>query len=155
MKNVLLVLSTSRTSEEVLGYAVEKAAEAGVKLVALYILEKELAEEVFDAFTDVGFIGDRPSVQITESLMKEYRQRGYEELGRLQIRTMEAGVDFDPLMEEGDYVTTVLDAMEGRDIGLAVLIKRRKRSFFKYFSKSLAEEVKEKAPCEVVIFEEE
>ncbi|MFQ5464351.1 MAG: universal stress protein [Thermodesulfobacteriota bacterium] len=152
---MLLVLSTSRTSEEVLGYAVEKAAEAGVKLVALYILEKELAEEVFDAFTDVGFIGDRPSVQITESLMKEYRQRGYEELGRLQIRTMEAGVDFDPLMEEGDYVTTVLDAMEGRDIGLAVLIKRRKRSFFKYFSKSLAEEVKEKAPCEVVIFEEE
>jgi len=155
MKNVLLVLSTSRTSDEVLDYAVEKAAEAGGALVALYILEKELADEVFDAFTDVGFIGDRPSVQITESLMKEYRQRGYEELGKLQIRTMEAGVDFDPLMEEGDYVTTVLDTMESRDIGLAVLIKRKKSRFFNYFSKSLAEEVKEKAPCEVVIFKEE
>lgn len=155
MNNVLIVLTTSKASDKVLDFAVEKAKERGSTLVALYLLEKDLANEVFDTFTDIGFIGDKPSVQITESLMKEYRQRGYEELGRLQIKTMEAGVDFEPIMEEGEYVTTVLDAISAHGIDLVVLIKRKRKAFFKYFSKSLAEDVREKASCEVVVFEEE
>jgi nucleotide-binding universal stress UspA family protein len=157
MGNVLVVLSTSRTSDEVLEYAVRRAVGAGARLVALYVLESGLASEVFDKFTDIGFIGDRPSVQITESLMKEYRQRGYEELGRLQVMTMEAGVDFEPVLTEGEFVPTVLESIDTWDAAQAIVIRRRKRSFFKYFSKSLVDDIKEAAPssCEVVVFNEE
>lgn len=154
-KKVLLVLSTSRTSDEVIDSAVEEARKRDATLVALYILEKELANEVFDTFTDIGFIGDRPSADITESLMREYRQRGYEELGKVQVKAMEAGVGFDSVMEEGNYVTTVLDAVAGMDVALAVLVrKKKKKSLLKYFSRSLVEEVREQAPCEVIVFEE-
>lgn len=155
-QKVLLVLSTSRTSDEVIDCAVEQAKKRGADLLALYILEKELANEVFDTFTDIGFIGDRPSADITESLMREYRQRGYEELGKVQVKAMEAGVGFDTLMEEGEYVTTVLDVISNTGVSVAVLVKRKKRkSLFKYFSRSLVEEVREQAPCEVIVFEEE
>lgn len=154
MKDVLLVLSTSGTSDEVLDFAVDKAKKDGVGVVALYILEAGLANEVFDTFSDIGFIGDRPSTELSESIMKEYRQRGYEELGRVQIKTMEAGVDFEPVMEQGEFVQKVLEEIRKRDIGVAVLVKRKKRAFMNYFSKSLADEVKEKAPCEVVVFSE-
>lgn len=154
-RNVLVVLSTTRTSDEVIDYAVERAGEAKAKLVALYIIETNRAKEVFDTFTDIGFIGDSPSIKVTESLIREYRQRGYEELGKLQIKTMEAGVDFDPLMEEGDFVETVLDIIDRHEIALAILVKRKKGSLMKYFSKSLVEEVKERASCEVQVFVEE
>lgn len=155
MSKVLLVLSTSGTPDEVINYAVERALKDKSGLVALYLLDKELAREAFDAFSDIGFIGDRPSQELSESLMREYRQRGYEELGRVQVKAMEAGVDYEPVMEEGGYVSTVLDMISSTGAHLAVLVRRRERSFMKYFSMSLAEEVRKQASCEVVIFREE
>lgn len=153
-KKVLLVLSTSGTSEEAIDYAVSRAKGDGAGLMALYLLETGLAGEVFDTFSDIGFIGDKPSTELSETIMKEYRQRGYEELGRVQIKAMEEGVDFEPVMEQGDFVSTVLDFIERTGAAAAVLVKRKKRRFLKYFSRSLAEDVKERAGCEVVIFTE-
>ncbi len=153
-KKVLLVLSTSQTSEEAVDYAVNRAKKEGARLVALYLLEAGLAGEVFDTFSDIGFIGDRPSTELSESIMKEYRQRGYEELGKVQIKAMEEGVDFEPVMEQGDFVSKVLGLIESTGATVAVLVRRKKRPLFKYFSRSLADEVKEKAGCEVVLFTE-
>ncbi|MFQ5735282.1 MAG: universal stress protein [Thermodesulfobacteriota bacterium] len=152
---LLLVLSTSETSEEAVDYAVARSKEEGMGLIALYLLETGLASEVFDTFSDIGFIGEKPSTELSESIMKEYRQRGYEELGKVQIKAMEEGVDFEPLMEQGDFVSRVLGLIESTGAPVAVLVRRKKRSFFKYFSRSLAEEVKEQAACEVVLFTED
>ncbi|MBI5561264.1 MAG: universal stress protein [Deltaproteobacteria bacterium] len=154
MKKVLLVLSTSGTGQEVIDYAVGRARKEGAGLIALYILETGLANGVFDTFTDVGFIGDKPSQDLSEAIMKEYRQRGYEELGRVQVKAMEEAVDFEPLMEDGGYVEKTLEAIEGRGVLAAVLVKRREKMFLKYFSISHADEVKAQARCEVVIFTE-
>ncbi len=153
-KKVLLVLSTSGTSEEAVNYAVARAKKEGAGIIALYLLEAGLAKEVFETFSDIGFIGDKPSTQLSESVMKEYRQRGYEELGKVQIRAMEEGVDFEPLMEEGDFVKKVLGLIEKTHAVAAVLVKRKERPFLKYFSRSLVDEVKQNAPCEVVLFTE-
>lgn len=155
VRNILLILSTSRTSSKALEYAVTTAKKEGAKLIALYIIETELANEVFDRFTDIGFIGDKPSAQLTEAIMKEYRQRGYEELGRVQIRAMEEGVDFDPLMEQGDFVEKALDVIGRCNVALAVATRRRQSAFFRYLSLSMVDELKEKAPCRVEVFEEE
>ncbi|MBI5641909.1 MAG: universal stress protein [Deltaproteobacteria bacterium] len=155
MKKIMLVLSTSGTSDAAINYAVARAKKESAGIVALYILETGLANEVFEKFSDIGFIGDKPSTDLSESIMKEYRQRGYEELGRVQIKAMEEGVDYEPLMEQGDFVTKVLTFIKGLDVKAAVLVKRKRRNFFNYFSKSLADEVKSQAGCEVVIFDEE
>ncbi|MDO8426817.1 MAG: universal stress protein [Deltaproteobacteria bacterium] len=155
MKKVLLVLSTSGTSAAAIDYAVKRAKDEKAALVALYVLETGLANEVFDTFSDIGFIGEKPSMELSESIMKEYRQRGYEELGRVQVKAMEEAVGFEPLMEQGDFVKKVLEMIKKTDAFVAVLVKRKKSQIFKYFSRSLADEVKENAPCEVVLFTEE
>ncbi len=155
MKDILLVLSATGASDKIIEYAVGIARKDRARLVALYLLETGLAEEVFESFSDIGFMGDRPSTQLSESIMKEYRQRGYEELGRVQIKAMEEGVDFDSFMEQGDFVAKVLEIIRRLDVKVAILVKREKKSFFKYFTRSLPDEVKEKAPCEVIIFAEE
>ena len=94
----------------------ERAVKDGLGLVVLYIIDHDLADEAFDVFTDIGFIGDKPSSELSASLMREYRQRGYEEFGVVQIKAMEAGVPFEPLMEEGSFVAKVLggDRSDGR-----------------------------------------
>ncbi len=155
MKKVLIALSTAGTPDKAIDYAVERARKENAALVAIYVIDAELAEEVFESFSDMGFIGDRPSTLLSESIMKEYRQRGYEELGRVQIKTMEAGVDFEPLIERGDFASKVLELVRRLDVSLAVVVKKGKKTFLKYLSRSPADEVKEKAPCEVVIFTDE
>ncbi len=154
VKNILLLLSTSRTSEKALDFAVETAKREKASLIALYLLETELANEVFDKFSDIGFIGDKPSMQLSEAITKEYRQRGYEELGRVQIKAMEEGVPFEPLMEQGDYVEKILEVIRDRDIAMAVAVRRKPSTLLKYFSRSVADELAEKAPCKVHVFEE-
>lgn len=154
VKNILLLLSTSRTSEKALDFAVETAKREKASLIALYLLETELANEVFDKFSDIGFIGDKPSMQLSEAITKEYRQRGYEELGRVQIKAMEEGVPFEPLMEQGDYVEKILEVIRDRDIDMAVAVRRKPSTLLKYFSRSVADELAEKAPCKVHVFEE-
>jgi len=150
---ILLVLSTHRYSDKATRYAVTRAAKEGRALVVCFLLESELAREASERFSDIGFTGDKPSATLTESLMREYRQRGYEAIGRAQIKAMEEGVDFEPVLKEGPYVTTILDTIEEDAIGLVVIQKRKEKSLFKYFKKGLAEEVKVMASCEVVIVE--
>jgi hypothetical protein len=153
-KRVLLVLATSGTPASAVEYAVKEASKIGATLVALYPVDNELASEAFDNFTDIGFIGDKPSSELSESLMREYRQRGYEELGAVQVGAMEAGVEYEPIMEEGGFVSLVLDMIGRYGVTEAVLVSRRERSFIKYFSRDMAGEVKKRAACNVVIFSE-
>ncbi|MBI3398455.1 MAG: universal stress protein [Deltaproteobacteria bacterium] len=154
MNNILLILSTSRTSQDAIEYAVGLAKKEKAKLVVLYIIETELTNEVFDKFTDIGFIGDKPSTQLTEAIMKEYRQRGYEEMGKAQIRAMEENVDFDAVTTQGDFVEKSLEVIERYNVDTAVAVKRKRSAFLKYFSKSVVDELVEKAPCKVEVFEE-
>lgn len=155
MKKVLLVLSTSGTSEEAIDSAVKRAKKDGATLAALYLLEKGLASEISEKFTDIGFIGDKPSTEISESIMKQQRQIGYEELGRVQIKAMEEGVGFEPVMEHGAPLERVLSLIASMDIGTVIIVRKKQKAIFKYFSRSLADEVKEKASCEVVVIEEQ
>lgn len=154
MKNILLVLSTSRTSANAIDFAVETAKKEGAALIALYLIETELAKEVFDKFSDIGFIGDKPSTELTEAIMKDYRQRGYEELGRVQIKAMEDGVGYEPLMDQGIYVEKILEVIRDRDIDAAVVVRSKPSPLLRYFSRSLADELAKTAPCKVFIFEE-
>lgn len=150
---ILLVLSTHVYSDKAIEYAVKRAMEEDRQLLAFFLLESELAEEVSDKFSDIGFTGDRPSATLSESLMREYRQRGYEALGRAQIKAMEEGVDFEPILEEGPYISTILEAITSHEIGLTVIQKRKERSFLHYFKKDMCVKLKEAASCEVVIIE--
>lgn len=154
MKKVLFVIPPSGATDEAIETAVKRAKKDGASLAALYLLEAGAASDAFDKFTDIGFIGDRPSAEVSESLMKQQRQSGYEELGRVQIKAMEEGVDFEPLMEAGEPVSTVLSLIESMGISVVVLVKKRQKAIFKYFSRSLADDIKEKAPCEVVVIAE-
>ena len=155
MKGILLVIPGSRRSDRAIEYAVKTAKKEGATLYALYILDRAVAEEALERFSDVGFIGDKPSTQLSEAIMKESRQRGYEELGKVQIKAMEEGVDFEPLMEEGDFLKIIKKTIEKYSIELIITIKKKTTILRRYFSPSMIDELKEEVACRVEIFDEE
>jgi len=155
MKKILLVLPFSGVSDRSIATAVKRAAGEKASLAALYLLEGSAAENVFDAFSDIGFIGDRPSEDLSRLVMKEARQQGYEALGRVQIKAMEEGVSFEPFLEENSGIENVLSIIEKTSPEAVFIVERKKRSFFKYFKRTLADELKERASCEVVVVNEE
>jgi nucleotide-binding universal stress UspA family protein len=155
MKKILLVLSYSGFSGRAIDEAVRRARKEKATLSALYLLEGGAAESVFDKFSDIGFIGDRPSEDLSRTVMKESRQLGYEALGKVQIKAMEEGVDFEPLVEEDATVEKVLSVIEKINPAAVYVLKRKQRAFFKYFTRSLADELAERASCEVAIITEE
>ena len=155
MKNILLVIPGSRRSDRAIEYAVKTAKKEGATLYALYILDRAVAEEALERFSDIGFIGDKPSTQLSEAIMKESRQRGYEELGKVQIRAMEEGVDFEPLMEEGNFIDIIKKTIEKYSIELIITIRKKITTLRRYFSPSILDELKEQVPCRVEIFDEE
>ncbi len=150
---LLLVLSAHVYSDKAIEYAVKRAHEEGLVLLAFFLLDSELAEDASERFSDIGFTGDKPAATLSESLMRDYRQRGYEALGRAQIKAMEAGVAFEPLLDEGPYVATILEAITTNKVGFTVIQKRKERSLLHYFKKDLGEKVKEVASCEVIVIE--
>lgn len=155
MKKILLVLSNSVFSCRAIDEAVGRARKEKAALAALYLLEAGAAESVFDKFSDIGFMGDRPAEDLSKLVMKESRQRGYEALGKVQIKAMEEGVAFEPLVEEDATVENVLSVIEKTDPVAVFVPKRKQRAFFKYFTRSLADELAERASCEVVIITDE
>ena len=155
MKSILLVLSTTRTPDIAIDFAVARAKEEGAKLVALYVVESALANEVFDRFSDVGFMGDKPSMHLTEAVMKEYRQRAYEELGRVQILAMESAVDYEPITREGEYLSEVMNVISEYGVDQVTVVRKKRSVISKYFLRPPSDMLVERAPCEVKIFDSE
>lgn len=155
MKKILLVLSYPGFSGKAIDEAVRTAKKEKAALAALYLLEPGAAESVFDKFSDIGFMGDRPAEDLSKLVMKESRQRGYEALGKVQIKAMEEGVVFEPLVEEDATVEKVLSVIDKTDPAVVLVLKKKQRAFFKYFTRSLADELAERASCEVTVITEE
>lgn len=155
MNRVLLVLPYPGFSAASIDQAIRRARKENATLTALFLLEPGAAESVFDKLSDIGFMGDRPSEDISRVLMKESRQRGYESLGAVQIKAMEEGVGFEPLVEETSTIENVLAVVERVGPSVVFVLKRKQRSFLRYFTRSLADELSERASCEVVVITEE
>ncbi|MFQ5900354.1 MAG: universal stress protein [Thermodesulfobacteriota bacterium] len=155
MKNILLVLSTSRTSPEAVEYALALAKKEKARLITLFIMETEIVSEVFEIFSDIGFTGDKPSMRLTEAMMREFRQRGYEELKKIEDIAKKEGIPCELVIEEGDFLKKALWVMDKYGIDSAVAIKKRRSAIASYFIRSQVLMLKEKAKCPVEIFQEE
>ncbi len=153
-KKILLVLSAAVESQRAIEHAVSEAKSCGAQLIALFLLDTTLATNAMEKLTDRGFIGEKPSTELSEAMVKDARQRGYEDLGVVQIKAMEEGVDFVPLMEEGDFQKKILEVIDEQQASLAVVTKKKEGTLSKYFSTPASEELKKNAPCTVVVFEE-
>ena len=154
MKNILLVLSTTRQSPKTIDAAFEKAKEEKRGLTALFVLDSEMPESIFEKLTDIGFTGEKPSQQLHDSILAEYRVRGdrkLKELGEM-ARTMD--VSFKTIIREGDFTKECLSVIGEEEADFVIITRKKRSSLSRFIFGSALAEINDKTHCEMLIIDE-
>ncbi|MBE9503944.1 MAG: universal stress protein [Proteobacteria bacterium] len=154
MKNILLVLSTTRQSPKTIELALERAMNEGARLTGLFILDSNIADSIFEKLTDSGFIGDKPSQQLHSSILLEYRQRGMVKLEETKEMAAKKGVSFEAIIKEGDFFNECLEEINKSKADLVILTRKKRSSLSRFIFGSYVENIKKGVDCEVLIVDE-
>jgi len=154
VKNILLVLSTTRQSPETVALAFEKVKDGLSSLTGLFILDSTIPESIFEKLTDVGFTGEKPSIQLQESILAEYRERGLRRMKEIEEIAVQKGVSFNSIIREGDFISECLDVINEKKADLVILTRRKRSQLSRFIFGSPVEEIRKSINCEMIIVDE-
>lgn len=155
MKRMLLLLSPSRVSFACADQALDAASDAGAELVAYFVLDTTISENLKEHVHDTGFLGDAPSDELMRVMRGEQERQGKQDLERVRTRAAERGIPFRSEFVVGDFLTSSLAAAD-REHPDAIFVSRRERTAIsRLVEGSAVRELEASAPCEVLVHEEQ
>jgi nucleotide-binding universal stress UspA family protein len=138
----MVVLFTGHDDPQISDCGLDLAAERNGKLLALYIIDTQVADAVFDKLTDLVFVGERPSSQLANAILEEYTNRARECLEEVAKAAARRGVECETRLERGQALEHVMNVAHGH-AAREILLAEPERSFFLQFvSPSLAHSVR-------------
>ena len=154
MKNILLVLSTTRQSTKTEEEALNRAKAEGAELTVAFILDSNMPESIFEKLTDVGFTGERTSQQLQTSILDEYRRRGALKLDEIREAAESMAVDCKIVVREGAFAIECLGLVNEMAADLLILTKKKRSSLSRFIFGSAIEDIQGMAECEFLIVDE-
>ena len=154
MKNILLVLSTTRQSPQTVELALEKAKEMGSDLTGLFVLDSGIPESIFDKLTDTGFTGEKPSQQLHDSILKEYKERGEKKLSEIEEMASKRGIRFESLIKKGDFVSECHSVITEKSSDMVIITRRKRSSLSRFIFGSPIDQLREISDCEFIVIDE-
>jgi nucleotide-binding universal stress UspA family protein len=153
VNRALLILSPSRVSDSCIEDALDSAEKDGVELVVLYIVDAAIPDDVQERMSDEGFLGEAPSGRLLRAVRRERKRQGVSELADIVEMAEQRGIAVRSDLVEGEFLTQALAAAQKEAPGVIFVAKRERPALTRLVSGSLAEELKEAAPCTVRIHE--
>lgn len=154
MKDILLVLSTTRQSPKTIDAAFEKARQEKRGLTALFVLDSEMPESIFEKLTDIGFTGEKPSKQLQESILTEYRVRGSRKLKELEEKARQMNIAFKTIIREGDFTKECLSVINEEGADFVIITRKKRSSLSRFIFGSALAEIGSQTDCEMLIIDE-
>ena len=154
MKNILLVLTTTCQVDRAVELAIDKAKNEKANLTALFIIDSSVSESIVSKMSDFGFLGDRPSSDLTHAILKEYRDQGNKKLDEVKWLAECLGISCQTFVEEGDYTELALKKITRFNIDYAVVTRCKSSSISSFLFGSAMDRLVNKAGCKVEIVEE-
>jgi len=152
---MLLLLSPARVSSACVGEALDEASRTEAELVAYFILDTTISEDLRKRVHDMGFLGEAPSDDFMKAMRREQELQGREELERVGELAKERGVPFRSEFVVGDFLTRSLSAAD-REHPEAIFVSRRERTAIaRLVEGSAVRELEASAPCEVLVHEDD
>lgn len=148
------MLSTTRQSPKTIDAAFEKARLEKKGLTALFVLDSEMPESIFDKLTDIGFTGEKPSQQLHDSILTEYRVRGDRKLKELEEKALAMKVPFKTIIREGDFISECLDVIAEEELEVVIITRKKRSTLSRFIFGSALAEISSKADCEMLIIDE-
>ena len=151
MNRVLLVLSASRVSNSCVDGALDAAGSEDSELVVLFILDTVMPHDVRERMSHEGFLGEAPSGRLLLSMRKELKRQGINELAEVARAAEKRGITHRTELVEGEFLTRALEAAQAEAPTVIFVAKREHATLSRLVSGSRAEELRDAAPCDVMI----
>jgi len=136
MPNVLLLIPPNREPQAAVREAIETARKRGGRLLVAAVLDPETVSRVSSALTNAGFMGEKVSDQVCETLGREYRNRARSLVSAIAVQAREAGVDADWQVEQGDPSEICARLVRAHQVGTAILVAERHSWLTRLLSRS-------------------
>ncbi|MBI4412561.1 MAG: universal stress protein [Deltaproteobacteria bacterium] len=153
MKKILLIITPGRQSTEALHYALHKAKETKGTLKVVYIIDREMTQDLQNNLAEIGFIGDRPGEELSDALNKEYHARGKKVLEEVekQARTFQVPVESE--LKTGSYLDICEEEVRKETPTLLVATEKKDSFLKKVFEGSETKRLKDRVSCELKVYQ--
>jgi len=151
---IILAISTTRQSPKTVEYALETAKAQGAKLLGLFIVDPSLPDGIFAKLTDIGFIGDKPSEHLHQSILKEYENRATKRLMEICEMSKAKGLECETIIREGEFLKECLDVIKEKKADMVILTRAKRSYLSRFLFGSAVSELMKYAPCPVKVVEE-
>ncbi len=155
MRNVLLMVPPASNAPKAISRALATAKALGGSLLALVVLDPDTAQRVASALANIGWVGDKVSAGVVDTLAQEQRAQAEAFLGQIAVRARAEGVPFVPLIEEGDPSEVCSRILQAHRVTAAVLVSEKRSWLTRFLSRSAAVSLPALAGCEVTLMEED
>jgi nucleotide-binding universal stress UspA family protein len=155
MTKVLLVLSTTRESPASIDRALGLASDHHAELIVLFVLDEDLPLSIVEHLTERGFIGNRPSEQLYEAILKEYEIQAEKKTAEIAARAAAQGTPCRSIRARGSFLDETLRVLEEEKVDVAVLTRRRRSNLSRFLFGSAVADLVKRAPCPVEIVDED
>ncbi len=149
----LLSLVARYYNEELVKYALDFAKQKEAKLSVLFVLDSEVTSSIMEKLVDMGFIGERPSTELGDAVVKEYEAQALEQIEQIQKLADKEGLTISTVIKKGDFADETMAKAISDAADLIILNRERQGALSKLFKSSAVDELIRNAPCEVKIFE--
>jgi nucleotide-binding universal stress UspA family protein len=154
VKTIVLALSTTRQSPKTIDFALKEAQKEESRLLLLFIVDPDLPHLILDKMMDVGFMGDKPSTQVYDSILKEYRERGERIISDISQRADSVGIECEADMVEGEFVAECLKVIKRENPKKVILTRAQRSNLSRFLFGSAVNKLKEKSPSPIIIVKE-
>ena len=151
MKRILLILSPSRLSSGCVDAALAAAAKENGELVALFILDTSISEDVQDRLQNLGFLGETPSGQLLAAMRSEQERQGRDELARVRRIAEERGIVVRTEFAEGEFLSRSLEAARQESADAIFVTRRARPAISRLVTGSPVASLQSSAPCRVLV----
>lgn len=154
MKNVLLMIPPNHESKTAVHEAIAAAKDRGGRLLVVVALDPQVLDGVCATLSNVGFMGEKVSDQVQDTLLREYRNRAAEMAEEIAREAQAAGVPAESKFEEGDPSEICRRMIPSNDVALAILVAEKRSWLARLLARSSLQ-VPTLAGCEIRVIEED
>jgi len=128
MDTIMVVFSATSISEKIAGFAIERAAKEGARLLLLDVRDRDISRKVSEMTGDMGFMGSKVTDQLQEEIKTQRERIITKSLQRIEKRAKENGVEIEVQILKGPSSDKIIEIAKSRGVSTLIVQKRMKDS---------------------------
>ena len=155
MSDILLLVPPDRQVTRAIDTALDLASARSAGLVAAVVIAIDASDRLSDRMIDVGFLGERITDQVSETLAREHRIRGQALLAEIAGQARARAIPCRTTIETGDPGEVCRRLVETEGVAAAVVVTDKRSWLARILAGAQPLRPPNLSGCEVTLVEED